>query len=213
MRPVAVTWPAPSTTYIALAQTLSAAGNLVLNGGGGTPGLNTPVVVFPGFTRVVTLTSTANLSGINFTITGTLNNSTISEVLAGPNNNTVTSTNIYDSITSIAASAAFNPNTVSAGIGATGRTQWTNWDYNAPVCNYSVQVAVTGTINYTLNVTLDDANVASPTLTAPITALANATTTQLGNLTIPVKWMNVKINSSGADGALVATFLRQGHSH
>jgi len=209
MRPIVKTWTAANTTSIAQAQTLVAAGNLVLNGPLRQPGYIT--VNFLDFTRSITLTSTANLSGINFTINGMLNNSPLSEVLAGPNNNTVTSVNIYDSIVSITASAGFSPNTVSVGTGLTGRTHWINFDYDILIPNYSTQVVVTNAINYTYNVTLDDPNiVATPTVFAPIVAMTGATTSQFASVNDPLNYINITVNSAGATGSLVATFLFQG---
>jgi|ERR1700692_1307980 len=202
-RPIVITWPVLSNTAVAPLQTLAGAGPLALT--------TAPAAyIFNRITRTITLTSTNNLSGVNFTITGTLNGATISEVLAGPNNNTVTSVNIYDSITSIVANAAAAA--VSAGTGSTGRTHWINFDYDQLIMNYSVQVAVGATtINYTFNTTLDDVNiVATPTLTQLAVGLTNATTTQFAGLTIPVNYGNITINSSNSTGTLTATFLLQG---
>jgi hypothetical protein len=203
-RPIVINWPVTSNTVVSSLQTLGAAGNLVINNG------PNGFFDFVKVTRSITLTSTNNLSGVNFTITGTLNGATISEVLAGPNNNTVTSVNIYDTITSIASNAAAAA--VSAGSGQTGRTRWINFDYDQLIMNYSVQVVVgAATINYTFNTTLDDVNVvATPTLTAPVGAMTAATTTQFATLTTPINYANVTINSSNSTGTLTLTLLIQG---
>lgn len=208
MRPIICNWPVSSNTSIALLQTLAGAGTLKLNGPLVNPGSNIPAVQFVGITRAITLTSTNDLSGVNFTIKGYFNGAVLSEVLAGPNNGTVTSANIYDGIYSITTNGAAAA--VSVGTATTGRTKWINFDYDMLVPNYSVQVAVTGTINYTFKVTLDDASSASPTLSTPVVAMTAATTTQLAYLTNPIKWMNVTVNSSDGTGAIVATFLQQG---
>lgn len=209
MKPRVITWPAPSNVSIAALQTLGAAGNLTLNGPLVLPGANNPPIVFPGYTRTVTLTSLNNLGGVNFTINGVLNNAPLTEVLAGPNNNTVTSVNIYDAIISITASAAAAG--VSAGTGSTGRTKWISADYDMLVGNISVSVVVSNTINYTLSITLDDPNiVTSPALFQPFPSMTGATTNQLGTFTYPTNYMVVTINSSGTTGSLVATFLQQG---
>jgi hypothetical protein len=209
MRSRVITWPVSSTTSIAALQTLGSAGKLTLNGSLVLPGSNIPPIVFPGYTRSITLTSVNNLSGVNFTITGVLNNAPLSEVLAGPNNNTVTSVNIYDAITSISANGAAAA--VSAGTGATGRTSWINADYDLNPPNFSVQAVITATINYTLFLTLDDPNiVAIPTVFSPIAALTGATTNEFTSFTNPINCMNITINSSNATGSLIATFLQQG---
>lgn len=209
MRPRVITWPVQSTTSIAALQTLGAAGKVTLNGSLVLPGANIPPIVFPGYTRSITITSLNNLSGVNFTINGVLNNAPLSEILVGPDHDTVTSANIYDAITSIttsAAAAAF-----SVGTGENGRTRWINFDYDMLVPNYSVSVAYTATVSYTLNVTLDDPNVvAVPTVFTPVSAMTAASSSQFASLTNPINYMNITINSSDATGALVVTFLQQG---
>ena len=59
--------------------------------------------------------------------------------------------------------------------------------------------------------TLDDPNiVATPTVFSPITAMTSATANQFASFTNPINYMNITINSAGATGTLVATFLQQG---
>ena len=104
-----------STTSIAAGQTLGGAGNLNLTGTAVNDGSN--------MASTVTLTSTGNISGVNFTITGTdSTGATVSEVEAGPNNNTVTTAQAFLTVTSIAANGAVGTNT-SAGFTATTTTQ------------------------------------------------------------------------------------------
>ena len=104
-----------STTSIAAGQTLGGAGDLNLTGTAVNDGSN--------MASTVTLTSTGNISGVNFTITGTdSTGATVSEVEAGPNNNTVTTAQAFLTVTSIAANGAVGTNT-SAGFTATTTTQ------------------------------------------------------------------------------------------
>lgn len=126
-------------------------------GGGVTASiaLNNPYpFVFPNLSRTITLTSTANLSGVNFTITGTDQfGIVISEVLAGPNNTTVPSTKQYHTITNISSNGVYT--NFSIGSGAIGTFQWIklntmNVDFQATVTG-----EVTGTITYTINQTFD----------------------------------------------------------
>lgn len=221
MRPQVIIWPTASTTAIAQLQSLIRAGDLLLNGSLNTSGKyisgttftgsGIPLIVFPGYTRSITLTSANDLSGVIFTIEGMLNNNVTSEVLAGPSGNTVTSANIYDSIIRISASAAVTG--VSAGTGLTGRTRWISGDYDMNRTNYSVQAVVTNTINYTLFLTLDDPNVvAIPTPFSPITDMTGASTNQFASFFTPINYMNITINSADANGSLIATFLQQGIS-
>lgn len=58
-----------------------------------------------GYASSISITSGADIHAINFTITGTFNGNNIVEVLAGANNDTVSSVNLFDTITSIVASA------------------------------------------------------------------------------------------------------------
>ena len=79
----------------ALSQTLGAAGNLTLTGSQPTLPLE------------VTLYSTANLSGVTFTITGTgIGGVAQTQAIAGPNNTTTRTTKAFLTVTQIAASAA-----------------------------------------------------------------------------------------------------------
>ena len=99
-----------STTSIAAAQTTSGADNLSLAAAAGTGAFHDTDQA-----SAITLTSTGNISGVNFTITGTdIAGNALSEVLAGPNNNTVTSTKFYNTVTQIATNGAVGTNT-SAG--------------------------------------------------------------------------------------------------
>ena len=99
-----------STTSIAAAQTTSGADNLTLAAAAGTGAFHDTDQA-----SKVTLTSTGNISGVNFTITGTdIAGNSLSEVLAGPNNTTVTSTKFYNTVTQIATNGAVGTNT-SAG--------------------------------------------------------------------------------------------------
>jgi len=104
---------------IALAQTVTATvtnptRKLILNGNFGNRGDNAANFYNNGFSYYISLTSTADLSAINFTITGFSNGSLISETIVGPNAVLITTTNIFDFVTSITASADV-VNNVSVG--------------------------------------------------------------------------------------------------
>lgn len=126
-------------------------------GGGAT--LSIPLAtpypfVFQNLARTITLTSTDNLSGVNFTIFGTdqFGNS-ISEVLVGPNNDTVTSVNQYNTITAISSSG--NYTNFSIGSGSTGTFQWIGFNTLNVFPSITIAVELVGTINYTVNQTID----------------------------------------------------------
>lgn len=104
-----------STTAVAAGQTLSGAGEMNLTGTSVSDGSN--------MATTVTLTSTGNISGVNFTITGTdANGSTVSETRAGPNNTTVATTQAFLTVTKVETNGAVSTNT-SVGFSATSTTQ------------------------------------------------------------------------------------------
>lgn len=162
-----LTQAAASTTSIALAQTLAAAGPLTINGAlaatssvasGGIITTNTYAnLVAPNAPQTqVTLTSSGNDSAVNFTITGTdYRGIVVSEVLAGPNADTVTSVNSYATIISVVASAAVS-SAVSAGNAGTGSSPVVVVDkYANP---FDVTISLTegvGTWNVTVQYTMD----------------------------------------------------------
>jgi hypothetical protein len=117
-------------TLVAAAQTTT----------GGTPlTLTTSPYVLPA-PQFLTLSSTSNFSGINFTIVGTNQETGASqtEVLTGPNNGTVSSTNVYASITSITPTTT-SGNTISAGFAFAAGT------YQIKVAAYSSTNAICAT--------------------------------------------------------------------
>ncbi len=150
-----------STTAIAASQHMTAATGLTLtsspymfttptsgdftaNGKGPRSGLN------------VTLSSTADLHLINFTIVGKDRfGAAITEVLAGPNNNTVTSKYIYGCVTSITPDTTDGTNNVTAGYPVIYYTPWIvmgNYRHNWG-SRVSVQVDAGATINYDIQAT------------------------------------------------------------
>lgn len=108
---------APGAAVLAAAQQLAGAGNLTLTAGAGVT-----LVTVNGQSRyqfdvprAVSLSSTGNLSGINFTISGyDIYGQAMTQLRAGPNNNTVNTLKAFWQVTQIAASAAVGTD-VTAG--------------------------------------------------------------------------------------------------
>lgn len=129
----------------------------------------TNAVTFTGSTaRQVTIISGASdESGKTFTVTGTgPNNEALSEALTGPTAAaTVTSTNYFKTISSVAVSAD-TTGAVTVGMTNTASSAWVRFDDFAP-SNVSLQATVTGSATYTIQSTLDDPN-------DPISAIAPA---------------------------------------
>lgn len=111
-------WPVSDVEAVCVLQDKVGAGNLNLNGKLATSFSGQVSFIRAGFSRSVSITSTNNLSAVNFTISGAQNGALITEIIAGPNNNTVYSTKIYDVIASISVSGTVNG--VKVGTGKTG---------------------------------------------------------------------------------------------
>lgn len=237
-KPVVYNYPAASTTAVALAQTLAAAGSLILNGAMSTSGPGagaTRYVPFPLNYRQVTLSSGNDLSAVNFTISGTLAGVTVSTTIAGPNNNTVTSNSIlFDSVTSITADAGTGGHNVSAGISIVGYTSPWPYDPYATVSSTSVLVAASGTagtvtVNFLKNfgkfypplgnATLGTAGIVIPDGTNTAT-WANVLSAQsithgtnvFGYFNYPINYAQFQVTTSGGgfDGGLTAIITQQG---
>lgn len=219
-----IVWPLLDLQAVCLNQTLAAAGNLTINGTlSSNPNLPNVRAEFPKIARQVTVSSTGNLSAIQFTVTGIGDNGYAKSVpIAGPNNNTVTTGNeLFSIVTSVSTDAAVGTN-VRVGTGTLGATQWFLSDHYIAVSHLSVNVIVTGTINYTFQTTYDDPTTnAAYVVKTPIdgvtiptipttTAMVGATVSCMADYTIPTHYSRVYVNSSDATGALAINFLQQG---
>lgn len=210
MRPVVRTrtLPAGVVGAICASQTPGGAGNLIINGSLASGGV---VNLGSGTQRQVGITSAGNDSGVNFTITGTdANGQVVSETLAGPNANTVNSVNSYQTITQIsvngAAAAALTVDTLQQGA-----------DQPVPVDTYlnpgnvNVSVTLTGSVNYTVQYTLDDVQSMLPTqlnwFSAPA-ALVGASSNQAASISTPIRALRL-VTNSGA-GTAKMTVVQSG---
>ncbi len=205
--PQVYTWPIADADGVALLQTYSGAATFLLNGV--LANISGLYVDLGGISRVITLTSTNNLSGRQITITGTLNGVAQTETRAGPNSNTVATTAVFSTITSITTNGAVTA--MSVGTGTSGYTDWFTYDKHGSVANLAIAVDATATVSYSFQVTLDDVQTnVSPLIFTPIAAMTTASTDQLANYTAPLNYCRVAVISSDATGALVVTLLQQG---
>lgn len=144
---------AASANNIALSQSPGAAGALILNGStvaGGVATLDTQ--------RRVLITSAGNDSAKTFTVTGTnLSGAPISESLLGGNAAAVYTTQDFYTVTSVTISAA-SAGAVTVGTNGVGSSPWKNTSQHVTPMNMSIAVAVTGTVNGTIQETYDDPN-------------------------------------------------------
>jgi hypothetical protein len=89
-------------------QTRSSAGALIING--------TAAGTVLDFARLLSITSTSNLSGLTFTFTGTdAQGRALTETVTGPNNTTVNSVNYFQTVTAATVSATMSTNNVNVG--------------------------------------------------------------------------------------------------
>lgn len=200
---------AASANNIALSQTTSGAANLTINGSlasGGVATLDTP--------RHVLITNIGNDSGVTFTVYGTwFNGQSISETLQGTSGSTVATTLDFATVTRIAASGSTSVSGVTVGTNGVAGSRWMRLDDFAPA-QVSVQVDVSGTVNYTVQTTLDDPN-------DPISPVAVGSVTWLSSLDSNVvskavaassyfayapKYARIVLNSG--TGSASATFLQ-----
>ena len=214
-----VNYPASSTTAVATAQVFTALQPLTFV----AQVNNLNLYTFDSFQRQITLTSASNISNVNFVITGIdIYSNPVSETLAGLNANTVTSVNYYLSITSIVPSAnATNPAfTVSAGMANAGQSCWMQLDIQRQYFQASVQVAVTGTVSYSVVQTLDPLRTynnftgqyivnTSPTSFPLVAALTNASTKQIYYFQSPTNAVQFTLDNTST-GSITFTLLQQG---
>lgn len=140
----------PDPNGVCVDQQAGGASALVLNGADVSGGVASFAAAGE-YERVayrLSLESTGNLSGVDFTITGTdAEGKALVEVIAGPNNNTVETTGYFRTVTSIAVDGAVGTN---VEIGPVDEF------VTAPFCldlyssNTTVAVDISGTIDYTL---------------------------------------------------------------
>ena len=211
MRPIVVTagpLASAAATAVCASQTPAAAGALTINGSLATGG-----VAYLGTAQRLAFASASNDSGQTFTITGTnWAGNIISETLTGPNATTVYSILDYLTVTSIVISAAAT-GAITVGTGQVGGSPWVRLD-EWSVGGITIQVSVSGTVNYTVYTTNDDPN--SPT--NPVTpasinwisgsALANGTTTASANISYPCSFVRCVLNSGS--GAAIMTVIQSG---
>jgi hypothetical protein len=155
-RQLSYIFPIANNLDVCALQNTGEAANLVLNGNLSNQVINQVSFIDYGYSRSISLTSTNNLTAINFTINGIQNGRLISEVLAGPNANTVYSLQIYDKIYSIATNGAVNQ--VRAGTGFLGFFPLININIEKGLTNFALSTAklTPGTYTTTIYNTLQN---------------------------------------------------------
>jgi hypothetical protein len=210
MQPITVTagpLATASANAICLSQT-PAAGALTLNGAlvvSGVAVMDNP--------RRVLITTAGNESAKTFTIVGTnYANAPISEVITGPNATTAQSVLDYKLVTSITISAAA-VGALTVGTSTVGGSKWVVFDAFAPSM-ISLQCNVTGTVNYTVQATMNDPyDPFTPVAPANVvwinssdSAVVAATTSQQSNFLFSPAYVRILLSSGS--GSVAATFLQ-----
>ena len=212
MQPISVTvgpLTSASANNIALSQTVTGASSVVLNGSlvsGGVATLDAP--------RQVLITNVGNDSGITFTVTGTtFYGNTVSQTVQGTSGSTVATTVDFATVTSIVTSGSTSVSGITVGTNGVGGSSWIRLDDWAPA-GWSVQVDVSGTVNYSVQTTMDDPNDPTNPVTIPNVQWVSCTdsnvvsqsTTKYGTSTGSTRYVRVLINSG--TGTATATILQ-----
>jgi len=207
MRPIVITagpLAAASAVGIAANQVVTGAANMTLTSS--TVTLDVP--------RRVLITNVGNDSGITFTIIGTtFGGATISETVTGTSGSSVSTTNDFATVTSIRTSGSTSVSGASAGTNGVAGSSWVRFDDFAP-SNTSIQCNVTGTVNYTVQSTLDDPNSATnPVALNAVTWVSSSDTNVVGqsatkqsNFLFAPIFARVLLNSG--TGSVTATFIQ-----
>lgn len=191
---------------ICLTQTPAGAGNLTINGALATGGVATMDVA-----RRVLITTAADETSKTFTITGTdWFGNTISEAVAGVDNTTTYTNADFKTVTQVAVSAA-TTGAIIVGTNGVASGQPLPLDiYQRPYVG--LQVVVSGTINWTIQQTLDSPYVTDTTaLTWFDSSDANLvaeTVNRQGSYTPIPAATRIVINSG--TGSLVYTIIESG---
>jgi len=212
MRPVVVTvgpLAAASANNIALSQTVTGAANVVLNGAlvsGGVATLDKP--------RQILITNVGNDSGITFTVVGTDRyGASLSQTVTGTSGSSVATTVDYATVTRITTSGSTSVSGITVGTNSVAGSDWVRFDDFAP-SNISIQCNVTGTVNYTIQSTLDDPNNATnPVSIVNVTwvnssdsNVVGASATKQSNYLFAPIFARVLLNSG--TGSVATTFVQ-----
>lgn len=164
--------------------------------------------------RQVIITSAGNDSAISFAITGTdWAGSTISETLTGANAGVATSVLSYKTITSVVPSGAV-ASTLTIGTNTVASSPMIYFDPLATQGPVSIQCNASGTVNYTVQQSLDNPTATGSPYTRatmnwlnhPDSNLVAATGTVQGNYAYQPAFARVVLNSGS--GTVTATFIQ-----
>lgn len=185
-------YAAASATNIAASQS-PGAGVITLNGSTVTAGVATLDAA-----RRVIVTSGGNDSTLTFTIVGTnFAGNPLTEAITGANAGAAASTQDFKTVSSVTHTGTIT-GTVTVGTNGVGSSPWFVIDRDQNPVNLEIGVVVTGTINFTVEYSLDDPN-APFTGTFPtawsLSALASKTANTDAQITFPIFAIRITQNS------------------
>jgi hypothetical protein len=165
--------------------------------------------------RRVLFTLASDESGNTAVITGTdWAGDAISETVTLGSSATYQSVLDYKTVSSVTVTAAGAGN-ISVGTNGVASSQWVYLDGWA-MSQIGIQCTVSGTVNYTVQQTLDDPNSpTNPVAPASMTwvnhadpALVSATSTQQSNYAYPPVWSRIVLNSESGTGSVAMTMTQ-----
>ena len=163
-RYITQTLKASSATAICASQTPATAGNILINGGLATSGVATLDTA-----RQVLFTFTGNESGHSFIVYGTSGSGQLQqESLAGQNGGTLATVNNFKTVTNISISAAATA-AITVGTNGVGASDWQIVNAEISPIHIALSVLVTGTVNYTVQYTMEDPSGTYPNPKTPAT--------------------------------------------
>jgi hypothetical protein len=191
---LSVVLTAASDNCISVSQTPGAAGNLTITGTAATAGVATLDTQ-----RRVLLTFAASEVGHTFVVYGTKQGGTsISETVAGTGIGTVATNQDFLTVTRVSISAAAT-GAINVGTNGVGSTDWQSIDTMRQPVNVAFQAVVgAGTVNYSIQTTVQDVNMLPSGTTYPTafdSVVAAQATNQVGSITDPVSFFRLVINS------------------
>jgi len=211
MRPITATvgpLAAASANNIALSQTPGAAGPLTLNGATVVNG----IAILDTARRVLITTADTTHT---FTVTGTSPTGTLLTEVVGPITGSAFTAQDFKTVTSIVINGGATA-AVTAGTNGIASSPWVRFDEYA-AGTATVATDVTGTVNYTIQQSMDDPNSpTNPVLPANMTWLNSLDATMVGATTaiystqyplVPI-FARVLLNSGA--GSVTATFMQTG---
>lgn len=212
MQPINVTvgpLVAANADGIAESQTVTGAASVILDGAlvsGGVAYMDSP--------RRVLITNAGNDSGVTFTVYGTtFGGQSISEVLQGTSGSTVASTLDFATVTSIVTSGSTSVSGITVGTNGVAGSRWVRMDSWADA-QTAIQCNATGTVNYTVQVTMDDPNdPVSPVAVGSVTWLNTSdadAVTAIGDVFTNFDWTPTysRILLNSGDGSVSGTFAQ-----